>query len=110
MREVRLIALWRDDPAQARLTVGLRLDADGRAAGHWDVFGAFDLDGPARRPFILRRDGRIDFDARVGETWRTDLREVKIEIGARFLIHWNEQDRGEYEIVKIAVLGAKDHV
>ncbi|ATQ66716.1 MULTISPECIES: hypothetical protein [Methylosinus] len=106
MSDVRLIAVWRDDPTVARLTVDLRIEG-GRVVGGWDVFGAFDLDGAERRPFILRKDGRIELDARVAERWRTDLRGVEIRIGARFRVLWNESDGADYEVVKLAELGTK---
>jgi hypothetical protein len=109
-RDIRLLALWRDDSTEAPMTVDLRIDTTSQLiVGHWDVFGAFDLDGANRRPFILRRDGTIDFGARVsGAHWRTDLRDARIKVGARFHVQWNVEDRGEYEIVKVAMLGAKE--
>jgi len=108
-RDVRLKALWRDDPLQAPMTLDLRIDAaSGAVASRWDLFGAFDLDGEACRPFVLRRDGSLDFGAQARAQWKTDLRGVAVKIGARFRVHWNEADSGEYEIVKIAALGAKD--
>jgi len=109
-RDVRVRALWRDDPTEAPLTVDLRIEEeDGRIVSTWDVFGAFDLVGASRRPFILRRDGALDLGvAAPGLAWRTDLRDKAIKVGARFLVRWNETDVGEYEIVKIAELGTKD--
>jgi hypothetical protein len=106
-RDVRILALWRDDRTQAPMTVDLRIDANAGVVSAWDVFGAFDLDGADCRPFILRRDGAIDFGAG-GARWRANLREVEMKVGARFQIEWNEADRGDYQIVKIAALGAKD--
>lgn len=105
-RPVRLIAQWRDDPTEALMSVDLRMD-DRRLAAPWDLFGAFDLDGARPRPFILRRDGRIDF----GDThdrWRTDLREAELEVGTLFTVWFNERDHGSYKIVKLAELGAKE--
>jgi len=110
MSDLRLIALWRDDPTEARLTLDLRIDATTRRiTSVWDVFGAFDLDGANCRPFVLRRDGAIDFGAARGDVlaWRTDLRDIDIIIGARFSIWWNSEDCGAYEIVKLAAPGAK---
>ena len=107
-RDLRLKALWRDDPTEAPMTLDLRLDAAGRVVSTWDLFGAFDLDGPNRRPFVLRRDWTIDFCAANAIVWRTNLREVLLKVGARFSVSWNERDSGEYEVVKIAQLGAKD--
>ena len=89
------------------MTVDLRID-DARIVSSWDVFGAFDLDGAACRPFILRRDGAIDFGADADACWRTDLRGAEIKIGARFTVWWNDEDYGDYEIVKLAMLGAKE--
>jgi hypothetical protein len=109
MRDVRLLALWRDDPTEAPMTVDLRLYEDGRVASSWDVFGAFDLDGPNCRPFVLRRDGAIDFGAGAPNHWRTDLRSIAIAVNAGFTVFWNAADSGAYKIVKIAALGAKDH-
>jgi len=108
-RDIRLRALWRDDPKLAPMTVDLRIDENGAVVGHWDVFGAYDLDGANCQPFILRRDGVIDLGA-MGEprSWRTNLRDVKMNVGVRFNVYWNDEDRGEYEIVKIAALGAKE--
>lgn len=108
VRELRLKALWRDDPTEAPMTLDLRVDADGRVVSTWDIFGAFDLDGAEPRPFILRRDGRLDFGAQDGGPWRTNLRDCLVKIGLRYLVYWNERDNGEYEIVKLAELGAKD--
>jgi len=105
--DVRLLALWRDDPTEAPLTLDVRL-RDGRCAALWDLFGAFDLDGPKVRPFILRRDGRIDFGAAVPDRWRTDLRDTEIRVGCVFTVWFNATDNGLYKIVKIAALGAKD--
>ena len=62
-RDIRLLALWRDDPTEAPMTLDLRIDARGGVVSTWDVFGAFDLDGAHCRPFVLRRDGTIDFGA-----------------------------------------------
>jgi len=106
-RDVRLLALWRDDPTEAPMTVDLRL-AEGRLASSWNSFGAFDLDGRHPRPFILRRDGRLDFGAAETPAWRTDLRDAEMKVGAVFTVWFNETDSGEYRIVKIAALGAKD--
>jgi hypothetical protein len=108
-RDIRLKALWRDDPTEAPLTLDLRIDpASGAIVSHWDVFGAFDLDGARCRPFVLRRCGAIDFGVDSTSLWKTNLREVAIAVGARFKVQWNEADSGEYEIVKIATPGAKD--
>jgi hypothetical protein len=108
-RDTRVIALWRDDPREAPLSVDLRIDAaTGLVASTWDVFGAFDLDGVACRPFVLRRSGEIDFGAGSELRWRANLRDIKIAVGACFFVRWNEADSGEYKIVKIAELGAKD--
>lgn len=107
-RDIRLLALWCDDPTEAPMTVDLRLDAAGRVASNWDVFGAFDLDGVRCRPFVLRRDGAIDFGAAGEIHWRTDLRSIAVAVNARFTVQWNDADSGVYEIVKVAELGAKD--
>jgi hypothetical protein len=105
-RSVRLIAQWRDDPTEALMTVDLR--ADGlRFAATWDVFGAIDLDGARPRPFILRRDGRIDF-GEGADRWRTDLRDAELKVGTLFTVWFNETDHGVYKIVKIAEPGAKE--
>jgi hypothetical protein len=104
-RDFRLVAQWRDDPTEAPMTVDLRI-AGLRLASVWDVFGAFDLDGRPR-PFILRRDGRIDFGENL-DCWRTDLRDAQLKVGALFTVWFNETDRGHYKIVKIAALGVKD--
>ena len=103
----RLIAQWRDDPTEASLSVDLRI-CDGRLAAPWDMFGAFDVDGAAPRPFILRRDGRIDFGVSADHGWRTDLRKAELKVGALFSVWFNETDKGEYKIVKIAALGIKE--
>jgi hypothetical protein len=104
-------ALWRDDPTEASLTVDLRLDAEAKSIlAPWDIFGAFDLDGSDTRPFILRRNGEIDFGPVATHRWRTNLRAVRIDVGARFQVFWNETDVGEYEIVKVARLGSRDKV
>ncbi|KAF0124124.1 MAG: queA, partial [Methylocystaceae bacterium] len=71
--DMRILALWRDDPREAPMTIDARID-DARIVSTWDLFGAFALDGDSVRPFILRRDGRIDFG--LGESWRSDLREA----------------------------------
>jgi hypothetical protein len=108
-RDVRVIALWRDDSREAPLSVDLRIDGATRmVVSTWDVFGAFDLDGEACRPFILRRSGEIDFGAGSELKWRVNLRDIAIAVGACFTVRWNETDSGEYKIVKIAELGAKD--
>ncbi len=105
-RDIRLIAQWRDDPTEALMTVDLRIEG-GRFASSWDVFGAFDLDGARPRPFILRRDGRIDFGEN-GDRWRTDLRDAELKVGALFTVWFNETDSGTYRIVKLARLGGKE--
>jgi hypothetical protein len=111
-RDVRVLAQWRDDPREAPLTVDLRIDAhNGSVIGGWDVFGAFDLDGKDCRPFVLREDGTVEFgDGQHGErsSQKTNLRDVAIKVGAFFNVHWNDEDCGQYRIVKVAVLGAKD--
>ncbi len=104
-RHIRLIAQWRDDPTEALMSVDLRAEG-ARVASPWDVFGALDLDGPRPRPFILRRDGRIEFCGQ-GDSWRTDLRDADLRVGTLFTVWFNETDSGEYRIVKLAELGAK---
>ncbi|BDV40637.1 hypothetical protein DSM21852_38900 [Methylocystis bryophila] len=102
-------ALWRDDPTEATMTVDIRLDAEtGSILAPWDLFGAFDLDGDRSRPFILRRDGEIDFGASAARRWRTNLRDLRVGVGARFQVYWNESDAGDYEVVKIARLGSRE--
>lgn len=105
-RNIRLVAQWREDPSEAPMTLDLRVE-DLRVASPWDLFGAFDLDGGLPRPFILRRDGRIDF-GRNADDWRTDLRNTEIRVGALFEVWFNETDSGNYKIVKLAELGAKE--
>jgi hypothetical protein len=106
--EVRVLALWRDDRTESPLNFDLRIDAASRRiVSHWDCFGACDLSGEKCRPFVLRRDGRIDFGVGARERWRTDLRDAVMRVGERFIVHWNECDFGSYEIVKVAELGAK---
>lgn len=106
MTAIRLIAQWRDDPTEALLTVDMRV-ADSRFAAPWDVFGAIDLDGAHPRPFILRRDGRIDFGGSP-DRWRTDLRDAEIKVGTLFTVWFNETDHGTYKIVKLAELGSRE--
>jgi len=73
--EARMKALWRDDPTEASMSVDLRLDAEtGSISAPWDLLGAFDLDSDYSRPFILRRDGKIDFGLGAPHRWRTNLR------------------------------------
>lgn len=105
-RPIRLIAQWRDDPTEALISVDLRVEAF-RLAAPWDLFGAIDLDGARPRPFILRRDGRIDFGD-LTDRWRTDLRDTEMRVGALFTVWFNETDHGLYKIVKLAELGAKE--
>jgi hypothetical protein len=105
-RDIRLIAQWRDDPTEALMTVDLRIEGV-RLISTWDVFGAFDLDGAHPRPFILRRDGRIDFGEKA-DKWRTDLREAELKVTSLFTVWFNDTDSGQYKIVKIAELGAKE--
>lgn len=105
-REVRIVALWRDDPQEAPMTIDARID-EMRIVSTWELFGAFLLDADGVRPFVLRRDGRIDFGH--DENWRTDLREATIKVGSEFFVWFNESDSGRYRIVKIAMLGAKDN-
>jgi hypothetical protein len=107
--DVRVLALWRDDRTECPLTFDLRIDAASRRiVSHWDIFGACDLDGARFRPFVLRRDGAIDFGAGAAEAWRTDVRDIAMKVGERFTLCWNERDVGVYEIVKVASLGAKE--
>ncbi|MFO1102239.1 MAG: hypothetical protein U1E20_04965 [Methylocystis sp.] len=101
----RILALWRDDPREAPMTIDARIE-ETRIVSTWDLFGAFALDSDSARPFILRRDGGIDFGR--GESWRTNLREATVKVGSEFVIWFNERDSGLYRIVKIAALGAKD--
>ncbi len=105
-RPVRLIAQWRDDPTEALLTIDLRME-DMRFAAPWDVFGCVDLDSARPRPFILRRDGRIEF-GESADRWRTDLRDAELKVGTLFTVWFNETDAGTYKIVKIAEPGAKE--
>jgi hypothetical protein len=106
--DVRVLALWRDDRTECPLTLDLRIDAESRRViSHWETFGACDLMGDKCRPFVLRRDGALDFGAVAAEAWLTDVRNVVIKVGERFTVHWNERDSGLYEIVKVASLGVK---
>ncbi len=106
----RMKALWRDDPTEASMTVDLRLDArTSSISAPWDLFGAFDLDGDYSRPFILRRNGKIDFGVTAPHRWQTNLRGLRVSVGAHFQVFWNETDAGEYEVVKVARLGLRDN-
>lgn len=101
---MRIVAQWLDDPTEAKMTIDAPVEG-GRLVASWDLFGAFDLDGLSPRPFILRRDGRLDFAG--GDHWRTDLRDAEMRVGVVFGVWFNEVDRGDYRIVKIATLGSK---
>lgn len=103
----RLRALWRDDRTLATMTIDLAV-SEGRVESRYDLFGAFDLDGDAPKPFILRRDGRIDFGGPDEPVWRTDLRDADIFVGGHFNIFFNEQDSGVYRIVKLARPGNRE--
>ena len=108
---VRVLAIWEDDPTESPLTIDLRVNAvTKRILGRWSVFGAVDLAGPQCAPFILQADGVIDFG--VGKLddrrWRTDLRDCNITVGTRFSLRWNEQDSAIYRIEKVAALGSKE--
>jgi hypothetical protein len=105
--DVRVKALWIDDPTEAPLTIDLRVDAEGRVVGSWPIFGAVDLDGPNCSPFVLRPDGAIEFARGEERRWRTDLRGRAMRVNEIFTVDWNERDSASYRIVKIAVLGAK---
>lgn len=106
-RAVRVFAAWLDDPTECRLAFDLILDpATRKMIGRWPVFGATDLERASRRPFLLDAAGVFHFDGG-DRAWRTDLREQRIEVGARFTVWWTQTDRGVYAIVKIAALGSK---
>ncbi len=106
--EARMKALWRDDPTEASMTIDIRLDAETKSIlAPWHLFGAFDLEGEHSRPFILRRNGEIDFGVGFSRRWRTNLRVIRVGVGVRFQIFWNEFDAGEYEVVKVARLGSQ---
>jgi hypothetical protein len=105
--DVRLIAQWQDDPGEALLTIDMRIHG-GHCVSAWDLFGAFDLDGRKTRPFILRREGRIDFGSLNKDDWRTNLREADMQIGVCFTVWFNDADSGQYKIVKIATLGSRE--
>lgn len=107
--DVRILALWRDDPTEAPMTLDLRLK-EGRCGAIWDLFGAFDLNGRGTRPFILRRDGYIDFGTAGPDEWRTDLRDTEMRVGSLFTIWFNAHDSGHYKIVKIASPGSREKV
>ena len=102
-RAVRVFARWRDDPGACRLAFDAVLAGD-RLAGDWPIFGATDPETPAQRPFLLDRVGLFHF-AGADRLWRTDLREAAFRVGARFRVWWSEEDKGEFEIVKLAALG-----
>ncbi|NDA48205.1 MAG: hypothetical protein EBY21_13230 [Alphaproteobacteria bacterium] len=113
--DVRLLAIWEDDPTQSPMTIDLRLDrATHRMIGSWSVFGALDMDGKECLPFILRADGRIECaqahtqSNQQAQAWRTNLRQARIDVGESFIMHWNDQDQALYRIQKIAILGSKD--
>ncbi len=109
--DVRVLAIWEDDPTQSAMTIDLRLDLiSRRMIGTWSVFGALDMDGPDCVPFILRLDGRMDCgrDQKHNTFWRTNLRQAHIDLGESFIIHWNDEDQALYRIQKIAILGSKD--
>ena len=111
MCDVRVLAIWEDDPTQSAMTLDLRLDTiSRRMIGSWSVFGALDMDGPDCVPFILREDGCMHCGAHHhdSKSWRTNVRQARIDLGERFVIHWNDQDQALYRIQKIALLGSKD--
>jgi hypothetical protein len=107
----RLIAIWVDDPMQSVLTCDFILDpTTHKMSGMWDVFGAIDHASPESRPFILNRQGIIDFGSLAQEDmryWRVPLRELALHIGLEFWIEWPHDDRGLYRIERLAKLGSK---
>ena len=104
---VRVFARWVDDPRECPFAFDLILErGSNRIIGAWQAFGATDLDGPARRPFVLDATGVLDFGTS-DRCWRTDLRLRPVVVGGRFLVWWTEEDYADYEIVKVAVLGGK---
>ena len=102
----RLIAQWCEDPLVAIFTLDLQI-IDNLISSDWDIFGSFDLDGVNTRPFVLRKNGQIDFGSLEPIKWTTNLRSIKLVIGNIFHISFNDQDSGTYKIVKIAALGQK---
>ena len=110
--QVRVLAIWEDDPTECPLTVDVRIDFESRrVVGRWSLFGAVDVSGPACAPFVLQPDGAITFgvDDPHRRAWRTDLRDCAIRVGEHFTLYWNEQDFAVYRIEKVAVLGSKEN-
>jgi hypothetical protein len=104
MSMARVIARWVDDPTVSPMAVDLAIDDERRIVGPSVAFGCIDWEG-ARRPFTLDEAGLIDFGT--GATWRTDLRQAAMRVGATFRIDWGQGDEGVYRIVKIAIPGAR---
>lgn len=102
----RLIAQWCEDPHTAIFNLDVQIK-DNLISSTWDVFGSFDLDSTNTRPFILRKNGQIDFGYLDTIKWSTNLRSITLKIGNVFLVSFNDLDCGSYKIVKIAALGQK---
>ena len=102
----RLIAQWCEDPQVAIFNIDLQIK-DNSISSNWDIFGSFDLDGAHTRPFVLRKNGLIDFGYLDPIKWTTNIRTIAPVVGNIFSISFNEQDSGAYKIVKIAALGQK---
>jgi hypothetical protein len=109
--DVRILAAWIDDPLQSPITVDVRIAAEThRIVGRWSMFGATAIGTDACRPFVLTRDGRMDFGEgrrAPDRYWRTDLLEREIVVGQRFAVEWSGGDSGTFVIEKVARLGSK---
>src|SRR6266567_1118903 len=90
----------------------LKIDDQRRVVGKWDVFGQCIEDGQWY-PFVMRRNGDIEFNYGDGETetYSSNLRDLIIRIGEPVRV-WSGEQRGgspwPYVIKKITVLGERE--
>ena len=106
-RDMRILALWRDDPTEAPMSVdrARRQCADRSRPG---ICSAPSISTASRtRPFTFGATARIDFGAG-RRSLANGLARGGDKVGASFTVWFNEADNGVYRIVKIALLGAKD--
>lgn len=102
MRYVRAKIVRRDRPTERPYIFDLLIDHNDRVMGSWPIYGIHGDDlGQARFPFVLSKEGKIDFGLHyddkpsiVGERFEsTNLRDRAIHVGEYITVwDWNDEE------------------
>ncbi|MBK3799703.1 hypothetical protein GAY33_10745 [Azospirillum brasilense] len=105
MPYVRAKLVWPSDPTDTPYVFDILLDAAGRVAGSWPIFGvAGGVRGDHSYPLVLGREGQLDYGAGLQSHQRfqrTNLRDRSIRVGEYVTIWSADEDEWAYRVQEV---------